>query len=185
MVYGHSEYWHDCFGIPQTVPASRVDLLAPSDRLYYPYTLLQTTFPLGHFGAPCPSTFFLTRRILEQVGGFEEVFDQDIQLFEDQAFLAKIYLSAPVFVAGRCWNRYRVHDASCLSVGKRNGRYESSRRFYLAWLERYLQQRHFEDEAVWRKIRTSGWKYRHPLLYGVYAGVRKPLGRAKRAMFGA
>src|SRR5205807_873118 len=77
----------------------------------------------------------------ELVAGFEEQFRHELQMYEDQAFLAKLYLAAPVYVSSRVWDRYRQHSASCVSSVKRSGQYHAVRRFFLSWLEGYLRDR--------------------------------------------
>ena len=83
-----------------------------------PPSLLSLLYPLGPGGAPCPSDLLLRREVIERVGGFEEQFDVQrlYQLYEDQAFLVKLYLASPVFAAGECWSRYRIHPDSCMSL---------------------------------------------------------------------
>src|ERR1039458_1921322 len=47
-----------------------------------------------------PSDFLLRREAVAQVAGFEEAFDPpEHQMYEDLAFLAKIYLNVPVYIA--------------------------------------------------------------------------------------
>jgi SAM-dependent methyltransferase len=91
-------------------------------------------------------------------------------LYEDQAFLAKVYLNEAVFVSGECWGKYRLHPESCMSVVKRNGQYHSVRKFFLSWLEAYLRKEGFKDAAVWgvlqkalmtmENIKGGNWKFR-------------------------
>ena len=65
-----------------------------------------------------------TAESCEDVGGFEEQFRG---MFEDQVFLAKVFLKSHVFVTQECWDRYRQHPESCVSIGSK-GRKKTFRR---------------------------------------------------------
>ena len=164
FLYGLSEYWYDWDKNRMPEQANDIPPLAPGNRLYRPPELLSSNYPLGEQGAPCPSSFFLRRQAFDKVGGFEECFNpKTYQLYEDQAFLAKMYLHVPVFVADVCWDKYRCHPDS---MGKRlegTIREEAERRYYFRWLERYLRQQAVTDPQVWEAFRKQAWGYRFPL----------------------
>ena len=181
LVYGRSEYWYDWNGSVQPTLANHVPPLAPGGVLYSPPALLKLTYPLGRAGAPCPSDFLLHRGTLELVGGFEESFGAEKQVFEDQAFLAKVYLNVPVFVSDCCWDRYRIHDMSCCAVAERDGNKESARRFYFDWLRQYLMQHNVLDPEIWKAIERQMWQYRHPHLFEAQKRIR----RAARLVLGS
>ena len=82
----------------------------------------------------------MRRDLMMSVGGFEEQFTGSRQLFEDQAFLAKFYLVAPVYFSGDNWLDYRQHADSCVAKVSRSGQEEEVRRFFLQWLANYLGQ---------------------------------------------
>ena len=60
-------------------------------------------------------------------------------MYEDQGFLAKLYLAAPVYFSDRVWLDYRQHDASCVAAVTREGRYREVRGYFLAWFRDYLR----------------------------------------------
>ena len=60
-------------------------------------------------------------------------------MYEDQIFLAKLYLSVPVYFADRVWLDYRQHDNSCVARETRDGRYHKFRRDFLEWLQRIFK----------------------------------------------
>jgi glycosyltransferase involved in cell wall biosynthesis len=163
MVYGATEYWYSWTGRPADLER---DVVAPvgveSDRVIQPPTLLTLCYPLGRVNTPCPSDFLMRREMLERVGGFEECFTV---MYEDQAFLAKVFLQEAVFVAGRRWVRYRRHPSSRISVAMRAGQYRSVRLFYLNWLAKYLSDRAVDEEEIWRALKKALVPYRHPILY--------------------
>jgi glycosyltransferase involved in cell wall biosynthesis/SAM-dependent methyltransferase len=167
MVYGATQYWHGWTGQPEAVAQDHIpDLGVLADRLYEPPSLTTALYPLGTGTAPCPSDLLLRRAAVELTGGFEECFTG---LYEDQAFLAKVYLSGPVFVSSECWDRYRIHPESCMSSMRRTGDYSAVRQFFLHWLQMYLRRRTISDAAVWTALRGALGK----------AGAAEPLGRER------
>jgi glycosyltransferase involved in cell wall biosynthesis len=116
MVYGASQYWQGWTGTPEDIQRDYTPNLGiEPDTLVQPPTLLILA-PQSRACTPCPSNILLRREIVEAVGGFEERFRG---MYEDQVFLAKVYLKAPVFVTSPCWDRYRLHPNSCVSVVRR------------------------------------------------------------------
>ena len=73
-------------------------------------------YPLGAADAPCPSDLMVRRAAALALGGFEESFTGALQMYEDQAFLAKLYLERTIYFDERCWLDYRRHDASCVAT---------------------------------------------------------------------
>jgi glycosyltransferase involved in cell wall biosynthesis/SAM-dependent methyltransferase len=154
MVAGRSLYWHSWAGDAENsardyVPAYRIAL----DASFDPPALLTTLYPLGKEHAPCPSDLLLRKEAIESVGGFEERFDGPYQLYEDQAFLTKIYLTWPVYLSSRTWTKYRVHDASCMARARL--KYHEIRLFYLSWCQDYLIARGVEDPNIWSALREA------------------------------
>ncbi len=164
MVYGTAQYWNSWTGKPEDIQRDYIpELGLQPDNLFNPPTLLTLCYPLGKATAPCPSDLLLRREIVERVGGFEEHFRGIYQLYEDQAFLAKVYLRAPVFVTNECWIRYRSHPDSCMS--KTMGEYHSIRLFFLNWLSEYLVKHGVKDIEVWKALQRALWPYHHPVLH--------------------
>jgi glycosyltransferase involved in cell wall biosynthesis len=154
LVYGRAEYWYSWTGDP--TDAER-DFVRPpgveADTVVAPPTLLtlalESTAPVAW-----PSDFMVRRSMFERVGGFEERFPG---LFDDQALLAKLYLTEPVFVSDRCWFRYRRHDRSVTSVA-RGEKYVVGLE-YLRWLDAYLAETGTGDEDVRRALREKRARY--------------------------
>ncbi len=171
MVFGKARYWsanaedtdaedeRDAVAEDET-RAQTPDLGLPPDRPYEPPELFTRCHPLGSATAPCPSDLLLRRQAVRDTGGFEESFVGKKQLYEDQAFLVKIYLRYPVFVAGRTWIHYRIHSESCMA---RVDDQRAVRLYFLQWLADYLQQQNV-DPDVWRgPLEGALEPYRHPL----------------------
>ena len=129
MVYGKSQYWHSWTGNPEDEGRDFVpELGIEPERLYESPTLLTHLYPLGDAASPPPSDILLRHETVERVGGFEETFEtfgSEYQLYEDQAFLTKVYLKEDVFVANERWDKYRLHPDSCSATVERAGLYLS------------------------------------------------------------
>jgi len=164
LIYGPSEYWYDWDIDMSPQEPNHIPLLAPGGKMYSPPTLLTSSYPIGYFGAPCPSSFLVRREAFDCVDGFEECFNTTThQLYEDMAFLAKIYLAVPVYVSGLCLDRYRCHPLSMWHSAKGTNIEESARKFYFRWLKRYLRSQDIADPDIWRAVRRKFWVYSLPL----------------------
>ena len=170
MVCGTSLYWRSWTEQPGDEDVA-IAVGAPADALVAPPDLMLTLYPLGDGAAPCPSSLLIRHAVIEHVGGFEEHFRGDNQLYEDQGFLAKVYLRTPVYVASACWDRYRQHPDSCVSSVTEAGRYHVVRRYFLEWLEGYFAAEGEEGSEVWRRLQRALWPYRHPRLARVMDGA--------------
>jgi glycosyltransferase involved in cell wall biosynthesis len=161
LVYGATQYWRSWNrdGV-DTVP----DLGVETNVVMKPPALLRLAAPIGHAITPCPSDLMFRRDMITRVGGFEEAFRGIYQLYEDRAFLTKVYLHESVFVARECWDRYRQHPDSCVSRVTTAGRHHAARLFFLNWLERYLAVHGVDDREILEGLHRALWPYRHPIL---------------------
>lgn len=162
MVCGASEYWRSWTGAAGEEAADVVvPVGAPPDALVAPPSLTLTLYPLGQGAAPCPSDLLLRRTAVEVVGGFEEHFRGDYQLYEDQGFLAKLYLRFSVYVSGACWDRYRQRPDSCVATVTKAGRYDAVRAYFLRWLQGYMEREGVRSpmlrDALARALRPYRW----------------------------
>ena len=161
MVCGRSLYWHGWTGSPEDFQRDHApDLGIAADKLHEPPELLGQLYPLGNGGAPCPSDILLRRSSMERDGGFEEHFRGDYQLYEDQAFLTKVYLNHPVFVSTDLWDKYRIHSKSCVFSVTAAGKYDAVRYHFLCWFEKYLSKAGVRDDGVWSALRNAIAPYR-------------------------
>jgi glycosyltransferase involved in cell wall biosynthesis len=160
MVYGPSQYWSAWTGQAGQDFIDSV-CVAPG-TVVSPPEMFKLCYPLGAGSPPCPSALLFRRLLAEQVGGFEEEF---VGLYEDQAFLAKVYLSSSILVSGECWTRYRLHPNSCCASAERAGQKGLVAIFYLDWLAQYFKDFNVQDPSLWRALKAKRWRYRHPTLY--------------------
>jgi glycosyltransferase involved in cell wall biosynthesis len=160
MVYGASQYWYSWTGNHEDLKRDyQPDLGVQEDTLFEPPSLLSLVHPLGRATAPPPSDLLLRCDAVEQVSGFEEGFTGIYQLYEDQAFLIKIYLTQGVFVSSECWDKYRIHPDSCVSAVTKSGQYHKVRLFFLNWLKKYLSEKKVEDVHVWGALQWALQQY--------------------------
>ena len=164
MVYGRSEHWNSWEGNPLNRDSDYLTVLGVEPNILVQPPALLTLSLESKAPTPCPSDMLLRRGIVKAVGGFDESFTGINQLYEDQAFLAKVYLNSPVFVANECWDRYRQHPDSCVSVVTNSGQKYAVGLFYLSWLERYLAANGISDIEVWMALRKKQRRYRYPKL---------------------
>ncbi|MBD2526708.1 glycosyltransferase [Nostoc sp. FACHB-133] len=161
MVYGNTLYWYSWTGNPEDSQRDYMpELGIQPNMLVQPPSLLKLL--LGHGGAvPCICSFLVKRKFVEKIGGFEESIQH---LYEDQVFLAKIFLTAPVFVEGGCWEQYRQRDDSSWHLSMYSGEDNQARLIFLNWLENYLNEQQIKDTEARQFLQQQLWRYRHPML---------------------
>ena len=188
MVCGAAKYWTSW----SDADGGHSDLVVPTgglqNQVSYPPSLLLQLHPLGPGVSPCPSDLMLRRSTLLQVQGFEELF---IGSYEDQAFLAKVHLAAPVYVSSATWLLYRRHADSCMARIHREGKYHHVLRYFLAWLGRYLADQRVADLAILDALARARRGCSRPMLAWAYLkahaaqGGVPPLARLANRAFGA
>lgn len=168
MVYGRSQRWYP-HSMNSQGPELRhvLELGIAADRSYPPQVLSTLLYPLGSAPSAPPSNWLVRRELFEKIGGFEEQFHGMYGLYEDQAFLAKAYIHGTVFVSGEdYWDTYRIHPNSCVSWVTRGGHYRAVRRFFLDWLDTYLERQGTQVPHVREALQTAlevdrrGWVFR-------------------------
>jgi glycosyltransferase involved in cell wall biosynthesis len=153
MVYGNTQYWCGWTGKPEDIRRDFVpELGIRTNALFKPPTLLTLLYPLGKGISPSVSNIMVRREVVGRTDGFEESFRGG---YTDQVFYVKVYLKESVFVASECWDRYRQHPDSCLSITRRTSQHHTARLFFLNWLEKYLSEQGVEDTEVWRRLREE------------------------------
>jgi hypothetical protein len=156
----------------------------------YPPEASLALYPLGTGTAPCPSDIMVRTSSARALGGFEEQFTGQNQLYEDQAFLAKLYLAVPVYFSNEIWLKYRLHPNSCVATVRAMGKYHDVRRYFLDWYEAYLTNKQNPDRLVLAALHRALRPYRKPHIHHLFAlpsklrnryhGMRNLVGRIIR-----
>jgi glycosyltransferase involved in cell wall biosynthesis/SAM-dependent methyltransferase len=168
FVYGLSQWWYSWSGEPHDRERDFVHRLGvPANVLIHPPELLWRWVIAQGAAVPNPSSILVRREVVEGVGAFEEIFFGNT--YEDQAFLAKIALSAPGLAADECWDRYRQHPESSVATAERQGQTVAERLFFLTWLAQYLERQGSRGTPLWRSVVRQKWMYRHPRLRALFA----------------
>ena len=178
MVCGAARYWSSWNG--------GNDVIVPTGHRYnaiiLPPEAALALYPLGEADAPCPSDLLLRREVVTSVGKFEEHFAGPRQMYEDQAFLIKLYLATPVYFSDRVWLNYRLHADSSMAEAISQGRYHEWRFYFLNWLEAYLKTMpQPPDPRVFAALRNALWPYRHPRLHAATSRSHQMLRSAWRS----
>jgi glycosyltransferase involved in cell wall biosynthesis len=180
LVVGAIEYWYSWDPASTRADHVRRPGGMADQRLDPPESLL-AVYPLGALGG-AGITGLVRRSAFDAVGGFEERFRG---LFDDQAFLAKIYLHCPIYISSQTWYRYRQHNASCVGRTSRMDHWRS-RGAFLVWLETYVER--FGDPRVLAAVRRARRRVRYGRLtvpmYEVFDRFPEELQRRVRALWG-
>ena len=164
FLFNRTEYWYEWDPEGNNHQQNYTPPLAPDGKVYFPPSLLPQSYPLGPYGSPCPCSFVMRRSAFSRIGGFEEYFNPTtFQMYDDIAFMAKVYLHVPVYVCAECLEKNRCNQSSMSRQKVTVRREEAARRFYFHWLREYLQRHSFSDGTIWRAVRRESWFYVFPL----------------------
>jgi GT2 family glycosyltransferase len=159
MVYANTKYWYNW---SEKLKGEKDDFIPElgvnTDKVYEPPYLLPL-FLEGRAAVPCVNSLLIRKDALVEIGGFEASFRT---ADEDQAFYAKMCLSAPIYVSGACHDLYRQHHASVTAIARQMGTVEKNRIKFLRWLENYLVEHEVADRDVWKALRREYWKVSLP-----------------------
>jgi len=178
MVYGPTQYWYSWTNKPDDRALDHEgDIGVPPNSLVAPPALLSLALKTEGATMPGICSVLVRRQTIEAVGGFETSFRG---LYEDQAFLVKVFLKSAVFVTDACLDLYRQHPDSACSVALATGHYNPGRPHparltFLRWLVAYLSAQGVEDREIWQALNKTLKPYR-------YLAVYRALGRAELAL---
>jgi glycosyltransferase involved in cell wall biosynthesis len=162
MLYGETLYWYSWTEVPEDKKRDFVPALGvPTGVPIQPPRLL-TLFLRGKAAVPCPCSVLVKRSIVTAIDGFDESFTGISNIYEDQAFYAKICLHTPVVASNNCWDLYRQHSQSSMAHAREAGQEIAARKAFLQWLDQYLKEQDVQDEPVWQALRREQWRLRHP-----------------------
>ena len=162
MVYGRTLLWHSWqAGLAGRSLDHFCELGVTPDTVIEPPRLLLQLIE-NRFQTPTTCNALIRRSVIDAVGGFEPAFRG---MFEDQVFFVKVCLDQPVYVASRCWAKYRQRDDSHSAQADAAGQVAEARARLLAWLEAYLERRGVRAAPVWKALRREQFALRSPRLY--------------------
>lgn len=144
---------------------------APPESLYQPPALVKILYPLGKGDAPCVNALLINTEFVRSIGAFEESFAGKFFLYEDQAFLFKIYYHGAVYVSSFCNNVYRQRSESSMHRMLAKGSYNDGRKFFLQWLKNYLDRQQIQYADVKARYRKAWLHLNHPRIYKYSYGL--------------
>jgi glycosyltransferase involved in cell wall biosynthesis len=169
LVYGRTHHWYSWTGRTDDGTRDYVSYLGVDANTVVDPPMLLTLALESRAPTPGPGEVLVRRQAFDRVGGFDEEWRSN--LFEDQVFLAKLYLVEPVFVSDEVWIRYRRHDTSSTRIAGAGERFAVGL-LYLQWLERYLRDNAVADRRLWRALRGKRRRYRHPRVFALERRLR-------------
>lgn len=173
MSYGSTLYWHSWSGRQEDRTRDHMPRLGIPDGSVIEPPHLFSPFLLEEVAVPCPSSILVRRDVFGITGGFEAAFRT---MYEEQVFYSKVYLAVPVLVSHRCWERYRLHDASLCALSDETGRTAAARARFLNWLSAYLVQKGIEDRSILAAVETA--QVRHDAAQA--SGLKWIIGEVQR-----
>jgi glycosyltransferase involved in cell wall biosynthesis len=173
MVMEATSYWYNWNNPLLENPI--IPIGTKENQLYHPPALMLALYPLGNGQAPCTSSFMVRKTAVEKVGGFEASFNGPMQLYEDQGFFSKMYLSSRIFISPECNSQYRQRQESIVYRVKSEGHYDEVRKFYLRWLQQYLTVSGFKFPEVSEKIKQAFFRLDHPRIFWWTSHFKKKL----------
>ena len=173
MVCGAAIYWSSWSGGDDVIHQSGHQ----QDLIVYPPETSLALYPLGSAIPPCPSDIMLPTNCVRALGGFEEQFTAQNQLYEDQAFLAKVYLAAPVYFSNKIWLKYRQHAGSCVARVNTASKYQDVKLYFLNWFEAYLNDKPNSDRLVLAAVARALRPYRKARVHYLLSLLSKLLKR--------
>ncbi|MDX1739967.1 MAG: hypothetical protein R3178_01685, partial [Rhodothermales bacterium] len=89
-----------------------------------------------------------------------------------------LLVSEAVIAENACWLLYRQHSDSSCTQADVSGSHTASRRYYLDWLEQYLDRIDARDVSALAALRAARWRLDHPRL----ARVARAFSRLMRTI---
>jgi len=158
--YGATQRWRSWTGEAGDNGLDDVpDLGLEPDVVFPPGALTVLNYPLGTNTAPSMNALCVRKRTFKRIGGFV---DQFRGMYEDQAFVAKLYLHCRTVVSTTCYDRYRLHpDSICARVWA-TGTYHDFRLEFLRWLQTYFDREKIDDPAAIAALERALAPYQNP-----------------------
>ena len=158
--YGATQYWRSWTGDLGDGGRDEVpDLGLEPNVVFPPGALTILNYPLGTRTAPSMNALCVRMSAFARIGGFV---DQFKGMYEDQAFLAKLYLQCRTVVSTHCYDRYRLHSNSICAQVSATGTYDDFRLEFLRWLQGYFESTKIDDPAAVAALERALAPYENP-----------------------
>jgi glycosyltransferase involved in cell wall biosynthesis len=159
MIYANTRYWFSWTNNPKD---SKLDFLPAlgiqPDTVVQPPNLLPL-FLNGKAAVPSMNTLLVRSDVVNRCGGFDERFRS---LYGDQHFYAKVCLFERVYVSGEWVDLYRQHSQSTTGKAYRLNTETRARKFFLQWLEEYMNLNSIIANPVRQELRREMWRISLP-----------------------
>jgi glycosyltransferase involved in cell wall biosynthesis len=152
MVFGRSLYWRS-WADGVEAEKDRPPPLRVRDRSELAHGAFLHRMLRAGVMVPCPSSILARAASVRAVGGFAESVSN---LYEDQAFYARISLAGVVLACEDVWDRYRLHENSVIASATAQQANEARRQF-LDWLAAYLDEIGCAHRPLRRTVRVERW----------------------------
>jgi glycosyltransferase involved in cell wall biosynthesis len=161
-----------------------IQVVKEVDKLYYAPTLTSLVYPLGKGSGFCTCGLIIKKKLLDEIGGFDESFTGKNQLYEDQVLFVKLYLHANVYISSLCNNYYRQRPESLMHSLYTEGYSLHGKLFFLNWLKAYLEQNKITDKGILRLLKKAYAPYRYPVLYKISFKVKSAVKKIMNKIAG-
>jgi glycosyltransferase involved in cell wall biosynthesis len=158
MLYGDTLYWHSWTGNPDDNLKDFIPKLGVKTNTPLTYPSLMPLYLRGKAAVPCTCSIIASRKVVENVAGFDETCPGIANFYEDQAFYAKICFETPVVAVNTCWDKYRQRP----NIGNESGKNmlnaeHMARKSFLNWLDEYMTQRGINETNIRLAIQKELW----------------------------
>lgn len=162
MLYGDTEYWYSWTNRPEDAQRDFIPKLGVKPNTVIEPPKLLPLYLRGKAAVPCTCSILVRRSAALEVKGFDDSFQGANNIYEDQAFYAKMCLRFPIMAVNACWDRYRQHPGSSMAVAGKLTQEVAARQFYLKWLANFLVKQEITDPEIWQAIQKELWLYNQP-----------------------
>ena len=180
MICEASEYWYSWNKNDNSSKDKIIQVGKQQDKVFSPPQLVELLYPLSDGAAPCPSGIIVKKEAFDKHLGFEAHFTGKYQMYEDQAFLFKIYLNEFVYISSVCNNRYRQREGSLVQKVTHEGNYAVVRKYFLKWLQYYMRQNNIRNQKIERLIYKAYEPYNRPVIHFLRKFLNKVVRRLKK-----
>jgi len=171
FISGASLYWYSWKG--KDLDDVIIPVGCEKNKVILPPLLFFQLYPIGKGAAPCPSGMLIKTEVLRRHEGFVEYFKGEFQVYEDQGFLTKFYLSDKCYFSGDYYDKYRQRSGSLVNEFQSTGTYLKVRLYFLEWLEGYLEKNSIHNNDIRNAVSIARKQIKFPFIYKINAIVAR------------